>query len=135
MVRHVIAARRFARLFDIAPTTTPSALELGEQSPQPVVEVLALGEEDGEIKWRARVSSEVLSSPEARGGVAVTRTIDGKLFGLSTDDGTRGHHGLVTELLSDELKAAGQAAADRFLSEHKDCLGVRPSVDLAAMFG
>ena len=26
-------------------------------------EVIALGEDDGEIKWRARVSSEVLSSP------------------------------------------------------------------------
>jgi outer membrane protein assembly factor BamB len=52
-------------------------------------EVLALGEKDGEIRWRARVSSEVLSSPAAQGGIAVARTIDGKLFGLSTDDGTR----------------------------------------------
>jgi outer membrane protein assembly factor BamB len=51
--------------------------------------VIALGEDDGEIKWRARVSSEVLSSPGSRGGVSVARTIDGKLFGLSADDGTR----------------------------------------------
>ena len=45
-------------------------------------EVLALGDKDGEIRWRARVSSEVLSSPAAQGGIAVARTIDGKLFRL-----------------------------------------------------
>ncbi|MDU8941865.1 patatin-like phospholipase family protein [Ovoidimarina sediminis] len=33
------------------------------------------------------------------------------------------------------LKAAGQAAAERFLEGHKEDIGVRPSVDLREMFG
>jgi NTE family protein len=39
-----------------------------------------------------------------------------------------------TPLILGQLKAAGQVAADRFLTEHKECLGKRPSVDLAEMF-
>jgi len=41
---------------------------------------------------------------------------------LSTDDGTRGHKGLVTDLLSDELKAAGQGT-------HVVCCGPEPMME------
>jgi dihydroorotate dehydrogenase electron transfer subunit len=41
---------------------------------------------------------------------------------LSTDDGTRGHHGLITELLSDELNGAGQGT-------HVACCGPEPMME------
>ena len=40
-----------------------------------------------------------------------------------------------TPLVLDRLKRAGRAAAARFLEAHFDDIGVRDSVDLAAMFG
>jgi len=40
-----------------------------------------------------------------------------------------------TPLLLGQLKSAGQAAAERFLCDHKVSLGKRPTVDLADMFG
>ncbi len=52
-------------------------------------EVLALDAASGAEKWRAKVSSEVLSAPRAEVGVVVVRTVDGKLFGLKADDGSR----------------------------------------------
>lgn len=42
---------------------------------------------------------------------------------------------LPTPYILAELKQAGQAAAEAFLSAHKDDLGMRGSVDLQAMFG
>ncbi len=41
---------------------------------------------------------------------------------------------IPTPLVIARLKAAGAAAADRFLTDHKDDLGPRRTVDLAAMF-
>ncbi len=50
-------------------------------------EVVALSEQDGSEKWRARVSSEVLSVPKAGMGVVVVHTIDGKLYAMDANDG------------------------------------------------
>ncbi len=50
-------------------------------------EVVALSEQDGSEKWRARVSSEVLSVPKAGRGVVVVHTIDGKLYAMDASDG------------------------------------------------
>lgn len=50
--------------------------------------VIALDPEKGSIVWRSEVSSEVLAPPVARSGVVVTQTIDGKMFGISAEDGS-----------------------------------------------
>ena len=50
-------------------------------------EVVALGKSDGEVRWRAAVSSEVLAAPVRRGGVVVTHTVDGVVMGLDASDG------------------------------------------------
>ena len=50
-------------------------------------EVVALSEQDGSEKWRARVSSEVLSVPKVGMGVVVVHTIDGKLYAIDATDG------------------------------------------------
>ncbi|MCP3670700.1 MAG: outer membrane protein assembly factor BamB [Gammaproteobacteria bacterium] len=50
-------------------------------------EVVALSEQDGSEKWRARVSSEVLSVPKIAMGVVVVHTIDGKLYAMDASDG------------------------------------------------
>jgi len=50
-------------------------------------EVIALSEQDGSEKWRARVSSEVLSVPKAGMGMVVVHTVDGKLFAMNATDG------------------------------------------------
>ena len=50
-------------------------------------EVIALNADDGELRWQARVSSEVLSAPAAANGVVVVHTVDGKLFGLESTNG------------------------------------------------
>jgi len=50
-------------------------------------EVFAVEKEDGSVRWRATVSSEVLAPPLAAGKVIVVRTVDGMLHGLSRQDG------------------------------------------------
>lgn len=50
-------------------------------------EVVALSEQDGSEKWRARVSSEVLSVPKAGMGMVVVHTIDGKLYAMDATNG------------------------------------------------
>jgi len=50
-------------------------------------EVIALAQQDGSEKWRARVSSEVLSVPKAGMGMVVVHTVDGKLFAMNATDG------------------------------------------------
>jgi outer membrane protein assembly factor BamB len=50
-------------------------------------EVVALSQQDGSEKWRARVSSEVLSVPKAGKGMVVVHTIDGKLYAMNASDG------------------------------------------------
>jgi outer membrane protein assembly factor BamB len=51
--------------------------------------VIALSAEDGALRWRVRVSSEVLAPPRASGGVVVVRTVDGRLAGLDGLTGGR----------------------------------------------
>lgn len=51
-------------------------------------EVLAYGE-DGKPRWKSRVSSEVLSAPQAAEGVVVVRSGDGRIAGLDAADGKR----------------------------------------------
>lgn len=50
-------------------------------------EVIALDKRDGQVRWRAVVSSEVLAAPRRGGDVVVARTVDGALFGLDAADG------------------------------------------------
>lgn len=51
-------------------------------------EVLAYGE-DGKLRWKSKVSSEVLSTPQAADGVVVVRSGDGRIAGLGAADGKR----------------------------------------------
>ena len=52
-------------------------------------QVIALRQTDGQEAWRTQVSSEVLASPRASGGVVVVRTSDGKFTGLDVHTGER----------------------------------------------
>ncbi|MDP2784013.1 MAG: outer membrane protein assembly factor BamB [Sulfurimicrobium sp.] len=51
-------------------------------------EVLAYDLE-GKALWQTKVSSEVLSAPQAEEGVVVVRAADGQIFGLDAHDGKR----------------------------------------------
>lgn len=51
-------------------------------------EVLAYGE-DGKLRWKSRMSSEVLSAPQAAEGIVIVRSGDGRISGLSAADGKR----------------------------------------------
>jgi len=51
-------------------------------------DVLAYGE-DGELRWKSRVSSEVLSAPQAEEGIVIVRSADGRIAGLNAKDGKR----------------------------------------------
>ncbi|MBZ0104197.1 MAG: outer membrane protein assembly factor BamB [Sulfuricella denitrificans] len=44
---------------------------------------------DGKSVWESRVSSEVLSAPQAAEGVVVVRAADGQIYGLDARDGKR----------------------------------------------
>ncbi len=50
---------------------------------------LAAYEDDGKLRWKTRVSSEVLSAPQISDGMVVVRTGDGRIAGLSAQDGKR----------------------------------------------
>lgn len=50
---------------------------------------LAAYGDDGKLRWKTRVSSEVLSSPQVADGMVVVRTGDGRITGLSAQDGKR----------------------------------------------
>jgi outer membrane protein assembly factor BamB len=52
-------------------------------------EVLAYDKENGKALWTAQVSSEVLSPPQAAGGIVVVRAGDGRIFGLEAASGKR----------------------------------------------
>ncbi len=52
-------------------------------------EVIALDARSGEVRWRARVSSEVLSAPLVTGDLVIVRSADGRLFALDAKDGKR----------------------------------------------
>lgn len=51
-------------------------------------DVLAYGE-DGKLRWKSRVSSEVLSAPQAAQGMVIVRSGDGRIAGLNVADGKR----------------------------------------------
>ena len=51
-------------------------------------EVLAYGE-DGKLRWKSPLSSEVLSAPQVAEGVVIVRSGDGNIAGLNVTDGTR----------------------------------------------
>jgi len=42
---------------------------------------------DGKLKWKAHVSSEVISAPALGEGIAVVRSVDGRIWGLDLADG------------------------------------------------
>jgi len=44
---------------------------------------------NGKPLWKSTVSSEVLSAPQAEGGLVVVRSGDSRIFGLDAKDGTR----------------------------------------------
>lgn len=50
---------------------------------------LAAFEENGKLRWKVKVSSEVLAAPRIAGGVVVVRTGDGRIAGMSVADGKR----------------------------------------------
>jgi outer membrane protein assembly factor BamB len=50
---------------------------------------VAAFDENGKLRWKVKVSSEVLSAPQAANGIVVVRTGDGRITGLSTLDGSR----------------------------------------------
>ena len=50
---------------------------------------LAAFGEDGKLRWKTRMSSEVLSAPQVSDGIVVVRTGDGRIAGLGVADGKR----------------------------------------------
>jgi len=46
-------------------------------------------DEDGKLRWKSRVSSEVLSAPQVAEGVVIVRSGDGRIAGLNAADGKR----------------------------------------------
>lgn len=51
-------------------------------------DVAAFGE-DGKLRWKVQVSSEVLSAPQVSNGFVVVRTGDGRITALNASDGRR----------------------------------------------
>ena len=50
---------------------------------------VAAYEENGKLRWRTKVSSEVLSAPQIADGIVVVRTGDSRITGLDASDGKR----------------------------------------------
>lgn len=50
---------------------------------------LAAYDEDGQLLWLTRVSSEVLSAPQVADGMVIVRSSDGRIAALSVKDGKR----------------------------------------------
>lgn len=50
---------------------------------------LAAFGEDGKLRWKTKVSSEVLSTPQVADGIVVVRTGDNRIAGLDATDGKR----------------------------------------------
>lgn len=50
---------------------------------------LAAFGEDGKLRWKTKMSSEVLSAPQVADGIVVVRTGDGRIAGLNVADGKR----------------------------------------------
>ena len=52
-------------------------------------EVIALGQDDGEIEWIATVTSEVVAAPITNGDIVVVQTVDDKVAALEQTNGER----------------------------------------------
>jgi len=52
-------------------------------------ELVVLEADKGEVRWRARVSSEVLAAPRVSGGLVLARTADSRIFAFEAADGKR----------------------------------------------
>ncbi|MFT7688267.1 MAG: outer membrane protein assembly factor BamB [Candidatus Azotimanducaceae bacterium] len=52
-------------------------------------ELVAMNQSDGSLAWRAVMTSEILSPPQARNNLVAAQTIDGKVSGFNALDGTR----------------------------------------------
>lgn len=52
-------------------------------------EVVAMEAQDGQERWRASLSSEVISLPAGEGDLVAVRSGDGRVYGLSASDGER----------------------------------------------
>ncbi len=52
-------------------------------------EVVALEAQDGQERWRASLSSEVISRPAGEGDLVAVRSGDGRVYGLAATDGER----------------------------------------------
>ena len=50
---------------------------------------LAAFDKDGKLRWKVKVSSEILSAPQVANSIVVVRTGDGRIAGLSVKDGAR----------------------------------------------
>lgn len=46
-------------------------------------------DEEGKLRWKSKVSSEVLSVPQVADGVVIVRSGDGRIAGLNVEDGKR----------------------------------------------
>src|SRR5437762_2927633 len=77
--RRVQRIPRFARAFACA--SKRSANEDGE--------VIALDAENGQRRWTARVSSEVIAAPAVGSGLVLVRSIDNRVFAFGSQDGKR----------------------------------------------
>src|SRR5690606_20137661 len=49
--------------------------------------VIAFDLADGQQKWQAKASSEVLAIPQSNGEVVITQAIDGRVFAFALKDG------------------------------------------------
>ena len=52
-------------------------------------EVVAMNQSDGSLAWRGKATSEVLSPPQANGGLVIAQSIDGKVAAFDALDGER----------------------------------------------
>jgi len=52
-------------------------------------QIVVMSRRNGEIEWRAQLSSEILSRPLFSEGIVVVRCIDGRVFGLDAETGRR----------------------------------------------
>ena len=52
-------------------------------------EVVALDAQTGLVKWRTRVSSEVLAQPKVGEGLVLVRSADSRIFAFGSEDGKR----------------------------------------------
>ncbi len=96
-------------------------------------QVIALDQQTGSERWRAQVSSEILSAPQANDDVVVAQAVDGRLFGLDVEDGSQRWmydnplplltlRGSATPLLTADTVYAGFASGKLLAIQSRDGL-------------